>query len=96
MKPKRKTLNPKLLAAENAAITQFVFDCTFPFRGNKVPLAAVFSVYALWRKKNGLKPSILTIDGFGRLFPRAYPRKSSYWPPAKHALKCVFGLGVGQ
>lgn len=94
MKTKRKTLPKKELAAENAAITQFVFDCTFPVKGNKVPLQDVFLVYKLWRKRNGLKPSILTIDGFGRLFPHAYARKSSYWPSAKHALKCVFGLGV--
>lgn len=91
---KRKNLSPKILAAENAAITQFVFDCTAPVPGNKVPLADVFLVYKLWRKKNGMRPTVLNIDGFGRLFPHAYARKSAYWSPAKHALKCVFGLGI--
>jgi hypothetical protein len=91
---KRRTLPSKQLAAENAAITQFLFDVGKPVKGSKVPLQTVFLVYQEWRKKNKLKPSALTIDGFGRLFPHAYPRRSAYWAPVKHSLKCVFGLGL--
>lgn len=93
-KTKRKNISPKILAAESAAITQFLFDVGKPVKGSKVPLQTVFLVYQEWRKKNKLKPSVLTIDGFGRLFPHAYPRRSAYWAPVKHSLKCVFGLGL--
>lgn len=92
MKSKRRVLPPKQLAAENAAITQFLFDRAKPYAPAKLPLGLFFIEYAAWRKKNKMKPTVLNIDGFGRLFPHAYPRKSAYWPPAKHALKCVFGL----
>jgi hypothetical protein len=92
MKTKRRVLPPRQLAAENAAITQFLFDCAKPYAPAKLPLGEFFGAYMLWRKRNQMKPTALNIDGFGRLFPHAYPRKSSYWPPAKHALKCVFGL----
>lgn len=92
MKAKRKNIAPKLLAAENSAITQFLFDATLPLKEAKMPLAVVFDGYRVWRKRNKMPATKLTIDGFGRLFPHVYPRKSAYWPPAKHALKCVFGL----
>lgn len=89
---KRKNIHPKVLAAENAAITQFLFDTTAARKDAKLPLAVFFEGYQRWRKQNKMPATALTIDGFGRLFPHAYPRKSSYWPPAKHALKCVFGV----
>lgn len=92
MKTKRKNLSPRVLAAENSAITQFLFDRTSPFQDGKIPLQRVFDCYQAWRAKNAMPPTALTIDGFGRLFPHAYPRKSAYWAPAGHALKCVFGL----
>jgi hypothetical protein len=91
---KRRTLPPKQLAAENAAITQFLFDVGRSVPGAKLPLQTVFMVYQEWRKRNKIKPSVLTIDGFGRLFPHAFPRRAAYWPPVKHSLKCVFGLGL--
>lgn len=91
---KRKNLHPKILAAESAAMTQFLFDCGYARQGAKTPLREFFAAYQLWRRRNKMPPTELTVDGFGRLFPNAFPRKSSYWPPAKHALKCVFGLEV--
>lgn len=94
MKSKRKNIAPKVLAAENSAITQFIFDVGVPRKGAKIPLQIVFGAYQAWRRKNKMSPTKLNIDGFGRLFPHAYPRKSAYWSPVKHALKCVFNLGL--
>lgn len=91
---KRQNIAPKVLAAENSAITQFLFDVISPLEGGKVPIQFVFDAYQKWRSKNKLAPTILSVDGFGRLFPNAYPRRSSYWPPAKQTLKCVFGVGL--
>jgi hypothetical protein len=90
----RKTIPPKTLAAENAAITQFLFDVALPAPGVKLPLQEVFEAYENWRQDHELPPSKLNIDGFGRLFPKAYPRRSAYWAGAGHALKCVFNLGL--
>jgi hypothetical protein len=88
----RKNTAPKLLAAENAAITQFLFDETEPMKKAKIPLYIFFERYQDWRKRNKFVPTKLTIDGFGRLFPHAFPRKSAYWPAVKRSLKCVFNL----
>lgn len=90
----RKSIPPKDLAAESAAITQFLFDVAEPKEGTKLPLQVVFQRYHLWRSKNRLTPTRLSIDGFGRLFPHVYPRKSAYWAPAAHSLKCIFGLSI--
>ena len=90
----RKNIPPKILDAENDAITQFLFDATVTQDGNKLPLQYVFTAYELWRKGHSLTPTRLNIDGFGRLFPHVYPRKSAYWPAAKGTLKCVFNLGL--
>lgn len=91
---KRKQLAPRTRSAEKAAITQFVFDAVQPAPDAQTPIQAVFDAYQGWRDKNQLPPSALNIDGFGRLFPHIYPRKSAYWPPVKHFLNCVYGLEI--
>lgn len=95
---KRKSNPPKVLEAENGAITQFMFDAVEPLSPDQVhqtiPLQEVFDAYQTWRSRNKLPPTVLTVDGFGRMFPQAYPRRSVYWAPVKHALKCLAGIGL--
>lgn len=92
---KRKILSRSVLSAESAAITQFIFDRTMPDPQAKLPLKFFYQSYRVWRVSKKMSPTKLNIDGFGRLFPHVYERKSAYWGPAKHALKCVFGLSLG-
>lgn len=91
-KKQRKILHPSVLAAEKAAITQFMFDVSEPEKGAKIPLSHVYKHYHVWRRSLKLSKSALTLDGFGRLFPKSYERRGTYWAGAKHSLKCVFGL----
>ena len=85
----RRTIHPAQLAAESGAIIQFVFDCVEPHDGHRMPIAEVFEHYQAWRDSNKLPLTQLHIDGFGRLFPRVFPRKSAYWSESKGSLKCV-------
>lgn len=88
----RKNLSVKLLAKESAAITQFVFDTFEPACKTKMPIQMAYDAYEQWRKLNRMPVTKLTVDGFGRLFPKAYRRGPAYWPPVKHSLKCVFDI----
>lgn len=90
----RKNTSPKLLAAEYAAITQFLFDRTTPDSQAKLPMFDMFEAYQDWRQVNKMRPTKLTIDGFGRLFPKVFERGSAYHPELKHAVKFVYGLGL--
>ncbi len=92
---KRRTIPVRILAAENAAITQFLFDRAYPAETAQLSMQAVFEADKSWRDENKMPGSELTIDGFGRLFPHEpYPRRSAMWEPAGHALKCVFGMAL--
>lgn len=91
---KRKSIPPKVLNAENDAITRFIFERTYKLDDAKLPLCIFWMHYMGWRLGKKLPSTELTIDGFGRLFPKSFKRKSSYWPPARHSLKCVFGVAL--
>lgn len=96
MSKKKKRVNkPKdVLAAESGAITQFMFDVTYPLEGAKFPLEHVLEVYKVWRKKNKMSETVLSVDGFGRLFPHVYPRGPAWWPPLGYTLQCVLDMGL--
>ncbi len=91
---KRINLPPKELAAERDAVTQFLFDKCVPLKGSWQPIEMFFDGYKLWRKVNKMPKTILNIDGFGRVFPKAYKRGSAHWKPIKRSLKCVFGIVI--
>lgn len=42
---------------------------------SRVFLKDIFAAYKEWRIKLGLPETLVTIDGFGRIFPKSYIRK---------------------
>lgn len=93
-KPRGPQLSPVVRAAEKAAITQFMLDRVGPRKGGRLPIASIFAAYEAWRKDGHLSPTELEVDGFGRLFPAFYTRRSLYWAPVRHALNCVVGVSL--
>lgn len=84
----------KVLEAEKAAITQFILSRTIPTEAARTPMGVFFKDYRSWRAITRRGNSRLSIDGFGRLFPKTYKRGSVYWAPGKRTHKCVLGLAL--
>lgn len=93
---KLERLPQKILEAEKAAITQFVVSRTLPDESVRTPMGELFKDYRSWRAKTRRGNSRLTVDGFGRLFPKTYKRATSYWAPGKGTFKCVMGLVIKE
>ncbi len=83
-----------VLAAEKRDITQFVVSKTRPTKEFNTPIRELFSAYRSWRFHTRRGNSLLSVDGFGRLFPKNFKRASVYHAPLKNTIKCVIGLEV--
>lgn len=88
----RKNIPPKILKEETRQIGHFFFECVAPCEGNKLSIHHIFESYKKWRETEGLPKTAVSVDGFGRLFPRSYRRGSTYFPELKKVLKCVFDM----
>ena len=86
---KRKRITTERLATERKWISQFVIASLRAEPGQKTPICDIFDAYQAWLKKSGLGKTELSIDGFGRMFPKHYSRGSSFLGP--HHAKFVFG-----
>ena len=62
------------LKQEKMDILQFALDSVKPEANNRGFMHEIMERYNLWRIAHGKKPSDLSIDGFGRLFPKHFCR----------------------
>lgn len=69
----------KKLQEEDHDIFLFLMDCLEPDANGALPIAKVHNHYINWRKYNGLKKTILSIKGFGRMLPASLARKYVYY-----------------
>ncbi len=72
----RKRLSKVDLAQEKRTIFQFCVDHVVWQEAAIITMVEVFSAYKAWRKGYGWVETKLSIDGFGRLFPKNFARKS--------------------
>ena len=72
---KRKTPTRMDLAYERGWILQFVLSRLEPDPCERVAIIDVFTAYKAWLVRYKNTKSVLTIDGFGRLFPKGFLRK---------------------
>ena len=73
----RRTVPTYILALERRLIFQFVMEYIklSPVQSPRLHMKEVFAEYCEWLKKQGCRPSQLTTDGFGRMFPKGFKRK---------------------
>lgn len=74
MKPRRK-IPPLELALEKHCMFQFVMTHVVREEGKRIHMKEIFASYKKWLIAQGCKPSQLTLDGFGRMFPKGFERK---------------------
>jgi hypothetical protein len=75
----RERLNPEIWRAERARILNFCLDLLKPKVGHRLSMQQIFDEYQGWLKQRGHGGSKLSIDGFGRLFPKTYPRRTMFF-----------------
>ncbi len=59
----------KVLEQEKRDILHFTLDDVARENDAKVHTQDLFSAYKVWRKRMKFKPTALSCDGFGRMFP---------------------------
>lgn len=91
---KRRQLPPNVLAQERDWIRQFVAMKVIPTEGARVTTAQLFDAYKAWLKKHGIGPTVLTVDGFGRLFPKQFERRTIAHPKKAGTCKGIIGIKV--
>jgi hypothetical protein len=66
----------QMVSREHTDILTFVLNCMVPRPEHFMFSEEIFEGYQRWRKKLGLTPSELSVDSFGRLFPKHIKRVS--------------------
>lgn len=66
----------KLIDQETHDITNFMFAKVHPQEGSVVFTQELFVAYTMWRKRQGLKATELSLLSFGRLFFAYFERKT--------------------
>ena len=73
---KRQQLPDSVRAQERQWITQFVLTHVVEDDQTKAtPMHVVYDEYCDWLARRDLGPTKLSLDGFGRLFPKNFERK---------------------
>lgn len=88
----RRILPLKVLDQERAWITQFALNHVISNAGSKVPIADIYNEYCDFLARKNLGPSKLTVDGFGRMFPKGFKRGAG--SVNGKCSKCVFDIQV--
>ncbi len=65
----------KEIREETSRIQAFALSEIEPKEGSKVSMVEVFTRYEDWAASRGFVPLEMTIDSFGRLFPKTFPRR---------------------
>lgn len=92
MSSKRKRLTPQELTLEHEHIRYFVTDYFRRKEGARLFVADIYKNYQLYRKKNRLGDSKLSLDGFGRMLPHHWERKPI--SIAGHAARGLIGYAM--
>ena len=88
----RIRLHPDVQARERKWVSEFVLNHVVETPGSKLSVEEVFDSYCDWLARNDRGPSMLSIDGFGRLFPKHFERKTAAY--GEGTRKVVFGVRV--
>jgi hypothetical protein len=72
----RKRLKESDWRREEPRILAFCLDIIKPEPNHRLSMEGIFEEYRKWLKTRRQEDTVLSIDGFGRLFPRVYPRRT--------------------
>lgn len=74
----RERVPPKVLKEESRMISLFCLLNVMSSKdeNHRIPVAGLFEAYQDWLEANGYAPTAISVDGFGRLLPKVYTRKT--------------------
>lgn len=72
----RKRLKEEDWRREEPRILAFCLDLVKPKENHRISMKQLFDAYNTWLKHRGYDDSVLSVDGFGRLFPKSFPRQT--------------------
>lgn len=72
----RPRIKPAVYRAEEPRIIAFCLDMLTERAGFATPIREVYEEYRYWLRARGHDDTALSLDGFGRMFPKAYGRKT--------------------
>lgn len=74
----RERVPPKVLKEESRMISLFCLLNVMSSKqeAHRISVSELFEAYQAWLKSNGHSPTALSVDGFGRLLPKVYTRKT--------------------
>lgn len=91
-KSERVRVSSNTIASERTLVSAFTMNFLREAPGTKIAIHDVFDAYCAWLKTMGMPESKLSIDGFGRLFPKHFDRGTALIDGG--ARKCVFDVRV--
>lgn len=80
------------LENERLWVAEFTLNYVVECPGTKLAIQDIFDQYCDWLVRRGLGPSELSVDGFGRLFPKHFKRATGMFENGTR--KCVFNIRV--
>lgn len=89
---KRKRVPESTLSHERLWVSEFTLNSIVEQSGGKLAIHDIFDSYCDWLARRELGPSKLSVDGFGRLFPKHFKRATAMLDGGTR--KCVFDVKV--
>lgn len=74
----RERVPPRVLKEESRMISLFCMLNVFSSKDPKarIPVSELYTAYEAWIRERGYSGTALSVDGFGRLLPKVYTRKT--------------------
>lgn len=91
-KMERVRVSPNTLLAEKTLVSAFTMNFLRAAPGTKTAISDVFQCYRTWLGEMGLGDSKLSVDGFGRVFPKHFKRGTAMMDGGTR--KCIFDVRV--
>ena len=89
---KRSKIGPVEAYLERLEIVKFTRDRLKPSAQGWIEMRHVYHAYKTWRKKMRLPVSKLSLDGFGKLFPKSFKRETRYSVDLGHNCRHLIGV----